>query len=170
MKHLEQSDYLPLSPLTPTNKLTTMSLTAKQTIESGKAILGIEFGSTRIKAVLIDQENKPIAQGSHLFPQTFAYFPHSSTFPRETTLTHSTSLHSLPLTRFPPDSHTPPCSSTFKHVSHSHFYQWPPSLKNEQRIARSPSCLGVSPSFLAPTFILLDPSKRTFNPPSIPFP
>ena len=38
---------------------------AKQTIEAGKAILGIEFGSTRIKAVLIDQENKPIAQGSH---------------------------------------------------------------------------------------------------------
>ncbi len=40
-------------------------MTAKQTIESGKAILGIEFGSTRIKAVLIDQDNKPIAQGSH---------------------------------------------------------------------------------------------------------
>ncbi|MBQ7179921.1 MAG: FGGY-family carbohydrate kinase [Bacteroidaceae bacterium] len=40
-------------------------MTAKQTIEAGKAILGIEFGSTRIKAVLIDQENKPIAQGSH---------------------------------------------------------------------------------------------------------
>jgi sugar (pentulose or hexulose) kinase len=39
-------------------------MTAKQTIEAGKAILGIEFGSTRIKAVLIDQENKPIAQGS----------------------------------------------------------------------------------------------------------
>lgn len=38
---------------------------AKSTIESGKAILGIEFGSTRIKAVLIDQENRPIAQGSH---------------------------------------------------------------------------------------------------------
>lgn len=37
----------------------------KSTIEAGKAILGIEFGSTRIKAVLIDQENKPIAQGSH---------------------------------------------------------------------------------------------------------
>ena len=30
---------------------------AKSTIEAGKAILGIEFGSTRIKAVLIDQEN-----------------------------------------------------------------------------------------------------------------
>ena len=42
-----------------------MSLNAKSTIENGKAILGIEFGSTRIKAVLIDEENKPIAQGSH---------------------------------------------------------------------------------------------------------
>ena len=40
-------------------------MNAKQIIESGKAILGIEFGSTRIKAVLIDPENKPIAQGSH---------------------------------------------------------------------------------------------------------
>ncbi len=40
-------------------------MTAKQTIEAGKAVLGIEFGSTRIKAVLIDKENKPIAQGSH---------------------------------------------------------------------------------------------------------
>ena len=37
----------------------------KSTIEAGEAILGIEFGSTRIKAVLIDPENKPIAQGSH---------------------------------------------------------------------------------------------------------
>ncbi len=38
---------------------------AKSTIVAGKAILGIEFGSTRIKAVLIDQKNNPIAQGSH---------------------------------------------------------------------------------------------------------
>ena len=38
---------------------------AKKTIQEGKAILGIEFGSTRIKAVLIDTDNKPIAQGSH---------------------------------------------------------------------------------------------------------
>ena len=38
---------------------------AKSTIESGKAILGIEFGSTRIKAVLVDEDNKPIAQGVH---------------------------------------------------------------------------------------------------------
>ena len=40
-------------------------MTAKETITAGKAILGIEFGSTRIKAVLVDEENKPIAQGSH---------------------------------------------------------------------------------------------------------
>lgn len=42
-----------------------MKSDAKSTIEAGKAILGIELGSTRIKAVLIDEENKPIAQGSH---------------------------------------------------------------------------------------------------------
>lgn len=42
-----------------------MTATAKQTIEAGRAVLGIEFGSTRIKAVLIDEQNKPIAQGSH---------------------------------------------------------------------------------------------------------
>ena len=40
-------------------------MTGKETIEQGKSILGIEFGSTRIKAVLIDPDNKPIAQGSH---------------------------------------------------------------------------------------------------------
>ena len=38
---------------------------AKQTIENGKAVLGIEFGSTRIKAVLVDDKNAPIASGSH---------------------------------------------------------------------------------------------------------
>ncbi|MCD8390639.1 MAG: hypothetical protein LUD03_02210, partial [Firmicutes bacterium] len=37
----------------------------KQYIESGKAVLGIEFGSTRIKAVLIGDGCEPIAQGSH---------------------------------------------------------------------------------------------------------
>jgi len=42
-----------------------MTEKAKATIEAGKAILGIEFGSTRIKAVLIDENNNPIAQGSH---------------------------------------------------------------------------------------------------------
>ena len=38
---------------------------AKETIRLGKAVLGIELGSTRIKAVLIDEDNRPIAQGSH---------------------------------------------------------------------------------------------------------
>lgn len=37
----------------------------KNAIESGKTVLGIEFGSTRIKAVLIDENNNPIASGSH---------------------------------------------------------------------------------------------------------
>ena len=36
---------------------------AKQTIESGRAVLGIEFGSTRIKAVLVDESHTPIASG-----------------------------------------------------------------------------------------------------------
>ena len=38
---------------------------AKECIASGKAVLGIEFGSTRIKAVLVDEKNKPIASGAH---------------------------------------------------------------------------------------------------------
>ena len=37
----------------------------KNTIVNGKAVLGIEFGSTRIKAVLIDENNTPIASGAH---------------------------------------------------------------------------------------------------------
>lgn len=37
----------------------------KEVIESGKAVLGLEFGSTRIKAVLIDEEHHPIASGDH---------------------------------------------------------------------------------------------------------
>ena len=45
--------------------ITNMNTDAKSIIENGKAILGIEFGSTRIKAVLTDPENRPIAQGSH---------------------------------------------------------------------------------------------------------
>lgn len=37
----------------------------KQMIEDGKAVLGIEFGSTRIKAILINEKNEPVASGSH---------------------------------------------------------------------------------------------------------
>ena len=44
---------------------------AKETILSGNARLGIEFGSTRIKAVLIDEECRPIAQGSHEWENRF---------------------------------------------------------------------------------------------------
>ncbi|MBE6382997.1 MAG: ATPase [Lentisphaerae bacterium] len=37
----------------------------KAFIESGKACMGIEFGSTRIKAILIDDKFQVIAQGAH---------------------------------------------------------------------------------------------------------
>ena len=37
----------------------------KELIENGNAILGIEFGSTRIKAVLINEKFEPIANGSY---------------------------------------------------------------------------------------------------------
>ena len=37
----------------------------QKAIESGKTVLGIEFGSTRIKAVLIGEDHLPIASGSH---------------------------------------------------------------------------------------------------------
>lgn len=37
----------------------------KSMIENGKTVLGLEFGSTRIKAVLIDESHNPIASGDH---------------------------------------------------------------------------------------------------------
>lgn len=37
----------------------------KDLIAAGRAVLGIEFGSTRIKAVLIDENHTPIASGAH---------------------------------------------------------------------------------------------------------
>jgi len=37
----------------------------KEKIAAGKTALGIEFGSTRIKAVLVDEDNNVIAQGDH---------------------------------------------------------------------------------------------------------
>ena len=37
----------------------------KDIIESGKTALGIEFGSTKIKAVLIDEKNNLIATSGH---------------------------------------------------------------------------------------------------------
>ena len=38
---------------------------AKTLIANGSSILGIEFGSTRIKAVVIDEKGTPLASGSH---------------------------------------------------------------------------------------------------------
>lgn len=40
-------------------------------LEEGKTALGIEFGSTRIKAILVDEENAPIASGSHDWENRF---------------------------------------------------------------------------------------------------
>jgi sugar (pentulose or hexulose) kinase len=37
----------------------------QKAIESGKTVLGVELGSTRIKAVLIGEDHLPIASGSH---------------------------------------------------------------------------------------------------------
>ena len=42
-----------------------MGMEAKEVISSGQAVLGIEFGSTRIKAVLIDENHAVLASGSH---------------------------------------------------------------------------------------------------------
>ncbi|MDI9548765.1 MAG: FGGY-family carbohydrate kinase [Chloroflexota bacterium] len=40
-------------------------------IESGKTALGIEFGSTRIKAVLIGSDHQPLASGSHAWENRY---------------------------------------------------------------------------------------------------
>ena len=37
----------------------------RKAIEAGEAVLGIELGSTRIKAVLIDEDKSPVASGSY---------------------------------------------------------------------------------------------------------
>ena len=44
---------------------------ARQQIIEGRAVLGIEFGSTRIKAVLIGSDCSPIAQGAHDWENRF---------------------------------------------------------------------------------------------------
>ncbi len=38
---------------------------SKEAILSGKTVLGIEFGSTRIKAVLVDETHQPVAMGTY---------------------------------------------------------------------------------------------------------
>lgn len=46
-------------------------MTEKECIQNGSAVLGIEFGSTRIKAVLVDQDCKPISSGSYDWENRF---------------------------------------------------------------------------------------------------
>lgn len=46
-------------------------LTIAEKIEAGQTYLGIELGSTRIKAVLIDDSLSPIASGSHTWENRF---------------------------------------------------------------------------------------------------
>jgi len=43
----------------------------KDSIVNGKTVLGIELGSTRIKAVLIGEDNTPIASGSHEWENSY---------------------------------------------------------------------------------------------------
>ena len=43
----------------------------RETIRSGQAILGIELGSTRIKAALIAPDTTPLAAGSHTWENRF---------------------------------------------------------------------------------------------------
>ena len=45
-------------------------MTIVEKIRTGKTYLGIELGSTRIKACLIDDEMKPIASGAHEWKKT----------------------------------------------------------------------------------------------------
>lgn len=42
-----------------------MSEAVTKAIQDGRTVLGIEFGSTRIKAVLVDESHQPIAMGTH---------------------------------------------------------------------------------------------------------
>ena len=44
---------------------------ARELILSGNAYLGIEFGSTRIKGVLIDEKGTPLASGDHEWENRF---------------------------------------------------------------------------------------------------
>jgi len=45
-------------------------VSVRAAIEEGRTALGIEFGSTRIKAVLTGEDNTPIATGGHELGET----------------------------------------------------------------------------------------------------
>ena len=44
----------------------------RQFIENGQAVMGLEFGSTRIKAVLVDRDYNVIASGDHEWENRFS--------------------------------------------------------------------------------------------------
>ncbi len=44
---------------------------SRSVIQAGRAVLGVELGSTRIKAVLIGEDHTPIASGSHEWENRF---------------------------------------------------------------------------------------------------
>jgi sugar (pentulose or hexulose) kinase len=48
-----------------------MNIQGESTINAAETYLGIEFGSTRIKAVLIDRDHKLVASGSHTWENRF---------------------------------------------------------------------------------------------------
>ena len=47
-------------------------MNSAEQIKNGRAVIGIEFGSTRIKAVLIDEEHSPLAAGIHSWQNELA--------------------------------------------------------------------------------------------------
>lgn len=56
--------YVKKKTLQKQQKRGEMSEAIKQAIQDGRTVLGIEFGSTRIKAVLVDESHQPIAMGT----------------------------------------------------------------------------------------------------------
>ena len=46
-------------------------MSEKDIIEQGLTSIGIEFGSTRIKTVMVDMDGKPLAQGSHTWENQY---------------------------------------------------------------------------------------------------
>ena len=46
-------------------------MSEKEIIEQGLTSIGIEFGSTRIKTVMVDMDGKPLAQGSHTWENQY---------------------------------------------------------------------------------------------------
>ncbi|MFW5981420.1 MAG: FGGY family carbohydrate kinase, partial [bacterium] len=48
-----------------------MSKKLKKMIENGKTAIGMELGSTRIKTVLISEDNRPLATGSHQWENSY---------------------------------------------------------------------------------------------------